>query len=145
MRLVEMNQDTKYDDLTPKQQEAIDHFIQTDNMTESYRIFAKDKHKSFDSLRRCAYRFFHDCNIERIKQERRLEIMRASQMKPEDVIKSLEDIANGVVADQFSDKTSVKDRIAALKVIADIMGLTEKNNININNNVANVFVDDVKE
>ena len=145
MKLKELNSETKYDDLTIKQQHAIDKYIETDNMTLSFQEIRLPKQKDDSALRHAASGFFTNPHIARIKQERRLEIMRASQMKPEDVIKSLEDIANGVVADQFSDKTSVKDRIAALKVIADIMGLTEKNNININNNVANVFVDDVKE
>ncbi len=144
MKRLNIDANTKYADLPLNYQQCIDNYIQTGSLKESYKIVANSKLND-NSLNSYAYRFFNNPLLKPIIQERRLEILRESQMKPEDIIKRIEDIANGKVEDQYSPKTAVKDMLNAAKLLADINGMTQKNDININNAIAVQFVNDLKE
>lgn len=144
MKLKDITNTTKYIDLPLKWQQGIDKYIETGNATESYKIIA-NPNITPKSVKEIGCRFFKDAQLKPIIQERRLEILRETQMKPEDIIKRIEDIANGKVEDQYSPKTAVKDMLNAAKLLADINGMTQKNDININNAIAVQFVNDLKE
>lgn len=134
---------TSFEELPDNYKECIDNFILHGNMARSYELAEKDM-KDSEALAKSAYSFFHAKNIEAIVEARKQQLASVGSMGAIEVIKQIEEIAKGNSKDQFSDVTSNKDKLEALKLLAKILGIADDRTV-VNNNIQQVFVDDVKE
>ena len=91
-----LKEDDNFYDIPLKYQEAIDHYILTGQVKESYRICANrgilDK-----SLESTGSKFFKDKHVQALVRERKDELLTEQRMSPAEIIKGIEDIANGKV------------------------------------------------
>lgn len=142
MNLV-LKPDVTYATAPKKIQEAIDFYIDTGNATEAYRL-CKTCKVSERSVSKYGSMFFRDPRIVALVRERRDQILASQRFTKEELIQKIQAIADGLVEDQYSSKTSVKDRLEASKLLAKITGvLDERATTNVNVGVQ--FVNDIKE
>ena len=134
---------TTFDTAPLKIQRAIDHYIDTGEIAESYRLCKPSSVKE-RSVSSYASEFFRRPEIVALVRERRDQILASQRFTKEELIQKIQAIADGLVEDQYSSKTSVKDRLEASKLLAKITGvLDERATTNVNVGVQ--FVNDIKE
>lgn len=142
------NKVNSYDDLPNKYKHVIDLYLQDNNMTNSFKsIYSEDdlKKLKYDNIAKRATKFFNRDCIKSIIKERSAK---CSEMTEEEVRNFIHNnliaIAKGEVEDQFSKKTSVKDRLEANKQLSKLFGL-DVQKIDLNANVTTILVDDIEE
>lgn len=132
-----------FEELPEDYRMCIDEYIMHGNMTRSYEL-VKSEITNRKSMAVTALNFFRRKNIQEIIEARKQQLASVGSMGAIEVIKQIEEIAKGNSKDQFSDVTSNKDKLEALKLLAKILGIADDRTV-VNNNIQQVFVDDVKE
>lgn len=132
-----------FEDLPEEFKQCIDDYIINGNKSKAFELTQPDNDNK-TSVRVNAQMFFKKPNIQNIVAERRQQLASVGSMGTIEIIRQIEKIAQGIQEDQFSDKTSVKDQLAALNMLCKLNGLTD-DRPQINNTIQQIFVDDIKE
>lgn len=134
-----------FDDLPQEFRECVDNFIFNGNKTRAFELTrTEDELNNKNSVKAQAYTFFNKKNIIKIIEDRKQQLATVGSMKPQEVIRELEDIVKGNAKDQFSDIPAIKDRLSAIEKLLKLQGLLDDRPQN-NFTVQQVFVDDIKE
>ena len=132
-----------FEDLPEEFRQCIDDYIVNGNKSKAFELTQPDNDNK-TSMRVNAQIFFKKENIQNIVAERKQQLASVGSMGTIEIIRQIEKIAQGVQEDQFSDKTSVKDQLAALNMLCKLNGLTD-DRPQINNTIQQIFVDDISQ
>lgn len=136
-----------FEELDPKWQNVVCRFCENgQNKNEAYSTIFADECKdqlTASTIRERANEFFGTDNIKKIVSEMVKDFYQSRTMCPDEIFATLTAISRGEVADQFSKKTSVKDRLDATKSLAKLWGM-ETQKVDLNANVKTILVNDVE-
>ena len=113
---------SKFKKLTDRQKKAADHFLVYLDKSAAYTSAFSTSRMKPQSVHRCAHELFKKPHVAQYVEEMKAKLDKKSELKLEEAMKILTDIARGEI-NTFGDETlKVNERIKAIERLSKMLG-----------------------